>query len=1022
MAVLKQSTTYTRAFKLISSTDHISSKTGASPTVNLSKAGAAFGAAGGTVTEIANGWYKVALNTTDTNTLGDLAFYITATGADDTDFCDQVTANILGDTLPANVTQWNSAAVATPNVSGVPKVDVVDWLGSAPNALVSGKVDSLANVDNGTAQAGAAGTITLRSGASATDSIYNDCDVCILSGTGAGQTRLITAYVGSTKVATIAPNWQTNPDNTSVYSVRADSRKDIATWLGTAVTAATAGIPDTNAKNINNVATTSVTTVNANIGQTQPLNFTGTGASALVKVDVIDWVSGAVPAVNVTGVPKVDVVDWLGSAPNSLNNGRVDSCPSIRSNTIATGAANGANLDASASATNDFYKSCLLFLTSGTGVGQVRLITAYSGSTKFATVTPNWATNPDNTTQFTIVPTGSVDLGAVRGTLSAGSAGYVGIDWSAVTATSTAVNLSNTTISGVNSTVQANVAYWLGSAPPAPNVAGVPLIDINYVLGTVATAATAGILDTNAKRINNVATTSVTTVNANIGTTQPINFTGTGASALVKSDMVDVAGAAVSTTSAQIGVNAVNIGGTAQTGRDLGASVLLSAGTGTGQLDFTSGVVKANATQWLGGTIPAVNVTGVPKVDVVDWLGTTVTAATAGIPDTNAKNINNVATTSVTTVNANVGQTQPVNFTGTGASAYVKVDLAAVNADTTAPANIANTYNGTGYVATTAPAQQQQVANIAVTGAALNTIASSLTLATGTDAGGVANTNTFDGVFDSWTDTAGTIDGYYEFDISGTTGATSVGVTWDGYLVGVVNTLKVYAYNWGGAVWDQIGTVVGISGTVVGSQEFELTSAHTGTGGNAGKVRIRFQAAGLVAATLKTDRILLGYAVVLTPPANWSSLSIDGSGRVDIGKVLGTASAGSAGYVGIDWAQVTNKTSTVGLTNTTISTTQQIASVSGAVGSVTGAVGSVTGNVGGNVVGSVASVVGAIGSVTGNVGGNVVGSVGSVVAAVTTGTLSAGTITTASFAAGAITSTVFAQSAADQVWKSSLSF
>lgn len=49
-----------------------------------------------------------------------------------------------------------------------------------------------------------------------------------------------------------------------------------------------------------------------------------------------------------------------------------------------------------------------------------------------------------------------------------------------------------------------------------------------------------------------------------------------------------------------IRVNAGQIGGTAQTGRDLGASVLLSSGTGTGQLDFTSGVVKANLAQILG--------------------------------------------------------------------------------------------------------------------------------------------------------------------------------------------------------------------------------------------------------------------------------------------------------------------------------------------------------------------------------------------------------------------------------------
>src|SRR5438552_7411210 len=103
MALLKQSTAYTRTFKMIDSADHFSKKTGLTCTVNISKAGAAFGAAGGTVSEVANGWYKVALTTTDTNTLGDLAYYITASGADDTDFADQVTANILGDTLPVDV-------------------------------------------------------------------------------------------------------------------------------------------------------------------------------------------------------------------------------------------------------------------------------------------------------------------------------------------------------------------------------------------------------------------------------------------------------------------------------------------------------------------------------------------------------------------------------------------------------------------------------------------------------------------------------------------------------------------------------------------------------------------------------------------------------------------------------------------------------------------------------------------------------------------------------------------------------
>jgi hypothetical protein len=47
-------------------------------------------------------------------------------------------------------------------------------------------------------------------------------------------------------------------------------------------------------------------------------------------------------------------------------------------------------------------------------------------------------------------------------------------------------------------------------------------------------------------------------------------------------------------------VSTIQLSGTACTARDIGASVLLSSGSGTGQLDFTSGVVKANLAQILG--------------------------------------------------------------------------------------------------------------------------------------------------------------------------------------------------------------------------------------------------------------------------------------------------------------------------------------------------------------------------------------------------------------------------------------
>lgn len=68
------------------------------------------------------------------------------------------------------------------------------------------------------AAAGATGTITLDSAADPRDDYYNGSRIIIVSGTGAGQIRKITDYVGSTKVATVDSSWGVTPDTTSVFS------------------------------------------------------------------------------------------------------------------------------------------------------------------------------------------------------------------------------------------------------------------------------------------------------------------------------------------------------------------------------------------------------------------------------------------------------------------------------------------------------------------------------------------------------------------------------------------------------------------------------------------------------------------------------------------------------------------------------------------------------------------------------------------------------------------------------------
>jgi hypothetical protein len=84
------------------------------------------------------------------------------------------------------------------------------------------QVKTLAADSTGTAQAGAASTITLAAGGPSSDLVGFVVETT--GGTGSGQKRIITAYNGTTKVATVSPGWVAGggvvPDNTTTYAVR----------------------------------------------------------------------------------------------------------------------------------------------------------------------------------------------------------------------------------------------------------------------------------------------------------------------------------------------------------------------------------------------------------------------------------------------------------------------------------------------------------------------------------------------------------------------------------------------------------------------------------------------------------------------------------------------------------------------------------------------------------------------------------------------------------------------------------
>lgn len=93
---------------------------------------------------------------------------------------------------------------------------------------------------------------------------------------------------------------------------------------------------------------------------------------------------------------------------------------------LTTGTAQAATgttiiLDADEVPEDDYYNGMVLAITGGTGSGQTRKVTDYTGSTKTCTVS-TWTTNPDSTSTYSFYPL--IPPSSQRGIIS-GAAGYL---------------------------------------------------------------------------------------------------------------------------------------------------------------------------------------------------------------------------------------------------------------------------------------------------------------------------------------------------------------------------------------------------------------------------------------------------------------------------------------------------------------------------------------------------------------------------------------------------------------------
>lgn len=276
-----------------------------------------------------------------------------------------------------------------------------------PYDVVRGGMTAMPNVVSGSAGA-------LLIDGTGTAAISNAAGKVLLQATQSGVTiPTVTTVTNQLTAAAIATGvWQ---DTTSGdFTVASSIGKSL--YTSGAVPGATGGlfIAGTNAATTVTTSFTttftgsltgSVASVTGNVGGTVATvtnltnaptsgDFTATMKTSIgtaVAASAVASVTGSVGSVASAGITRGSFAADTGHQ-------------TIRSNTAQAGASGTITLDASASATNSFYNNCLCFLTGGTGVGQCRFITGYVGSTKVATVNSAWATTPDNTTTFAILP------------------------------------------------------------------------------------------------------------------------------------------------------------------------------------------------------------------------------------------------------------------------------------------------------------------------------------------------------------------------------------------------------------------------------------------------------------------------------------------------------------------------------------------------------------------------------------------------------------------------------------------
>ncbi len=270
--LLSGQTTQPLVFFMTLASDHISACTGITATVTLSKNGGSFASPSGTVSEIANGWYKVAGNATDEGTKGPLLLHATSGTCDNTDSAfyvvgyDPQDAVRLGLTALPAVASGSAGAIPTTGTganqislsSGLTSANTTQFAGqtitAAAGVTIPSSIASPTNITAGTiGTATTCGTVNALANNSITAASTASDYVTEMTTAATAATPTIASVSGS--VGSVAGNV-----TGSVGSLATQAKTDVTT----ATTAATPACASVSSRVNANIQQINGTTVNGN--------------------------------------------------------------------------------------------------------------------------------------------------------------------------------------------------------------------------------------------------------------------------------------------------------------------------------------------------------------------------------------------------------------------------------------------------------------------------------------------------------------------------------------------------------------------------------------------------------------------------------------------------------------------------------------------------------------------------------------------------------------------------------------